>query len=445
MAVHAVDLIVVTFLNVRAGARKSVLYLFRVCGCLRRDAVEFSQRALDDCRRPLCFGGDQHGRRVQPADRRPVHHSLRPVDGRRGTGGIRHRLSCSHPRRSSGAGGVAAHDARDINNVATEVLERASDILPAPQVLLIWEEPEESHVNVVWRAGGQAESVRESPGTYSPIVKNRLERENFQGLDVTNPQGAIRLWSRGRFREKRGAPVDGSLRTRFGMSAIQSCMLDGDIVRGRLFWLSQDKMRIEDLVIGELVTRLATARMDTVYFLTRLEDSAGLDERVRLARDLHHVILQTLAGTGLQLAVARRLFEHDPAQTAQRMGDIQLQFERVEVDMRSFIRQLLPSPVEASRRPTDTLEGRLEDLQRHVETQRAIVVEMQLSIADQQLLDKLTEQLFLIVQEAVLNAARHAGASTIRVSIQARNDGLRVAIADDGDGFHSQIPTALRR
>ena len=123
---------------------------------------------------------------------------------------------------------------------------------------------------------GQAESVRESPGTYSPIVKNRLERENFQGLDVTNPQGAIRLWSRGRFREKRGAPVDGSLRTRFGMSAIQSCMLDGDIVRGRLFWLSQDKMRIEDLVIGELVTRLATARMDTVYFLTRLEDSAGL-------------------------------------------------------------------------------------------------------------------------------------------------------------------------
>ena len=49
--------------------------------------------------------------------------------------------------------------------------------------------------------------------------------------------------------------------------------------------------------------------------------------------------------------------------------------------------------------------------------------------------DELTEQVFLIVQEAVLNAARHAQASSIRVSMHAVDENLHIEILDDGKGF----------
>jgi signal transduction histidine kinase len=48
--------------------------------------------------------------------------------------------------------------------------------------------------------------------------------------------------------------------------------------------------------------------------------------------------------------------------------------------------------------------------------------------------------LLLIVSEAISNATRHGNASTIRVALSA-NGGLRLAISDDGCGFHDRIPT----
>ena len=324
------------------------------------------------------------------------------------------------------------HDARD---VVAEVLERATDILTAPRVLLIWEEPDEGYVNIAWRADGQVEWVREPPGTYVPIVAEALERESFQALDVADPGAWIRLWSRGRFREKRGASVNEALRDRFAMRAVQSCRLDGDIVHGRLFWLHKRTMRLDNLVVGELIALLAAARLDAVYFLARSRDSAGLRERLRVARDLHDSILQVLAATGLQLAVARRLVGRDPGGTGKRLEDIQEQFERVEIDMRSFIRRLRPFPTEGSMRPAERLEERCEALQRRVETQWALLVDMRLSIADQQMPDELVEQVFLIVQEAVMNAARHAQATSIRVSIHTHDETLHIEILDDGKGF----------
>ena len=324
------------------------------------------------------------------------------------------------------------HDPRD---VVAEVLERATEILTAPRVLLIWEEPDEGYVNVAWRAEGQVEWVREPPGTYFPIVAEALERESFQALDVADPGAPIRLWSRGRFRERRGASVNEALRDRFAMRAVQSCRLDGDIVHGRLFWLHQHRMRLDNLVIGELIALLAAARLDAVYFLARSRDSAGIRERLRVARDLHDSILQTLAGTGLQLAVARRLVDRDPEGTGKRLEGIQEQFERVEIDMRSFIRRLRPFPAEASMRPAERLEERCEALQRRVETQWALLVDMRLSISDRQMPDELIEQVFLIVQEAVLNAARHAHASSISVSIHTLDEELHIEIVDDGKGF----------
>ncbi len=125
----------------------------------------------------------------------------------------------------------------------------------------------------------------------------------------------------------------------------------------------------------------------------------------------------------------------DPAGSQQRLAEIQEQFERAEGDMRAFIRGLRPVPVEHSLRQTEALDDRCLTLRRRVEAQWPVVVDMQLSIADRQLPVDLTNQIFFIVQEAVVNAAKHARASIIRVSVRAMDEMLRVEISDDGKGF----------
>jgi signal transduction histidine kinase len=321
------------------------------------------------------------------------------------------------------------------SDVVAEVLERAMDILAAPRVLLVWEEPEEGYLNIAWSDNGRVEWVREPTDAYYPIVVQALDRENFQVADAADPHGRIRMWSRGRFRERRGLCVNEALRERFNMRAVQSCRVDGDIVQGRIFWLHQRVTRIDDLVMGELVALLAAARLDAVYFLARLRDSAGLRERVRVARDLHDSILQTLAGLGLQVAVARQLIGRDLSAAAQRLEEVQQQFERVEIEMRSFIRRLRPIGPEVSLERAEQLERRCETLQRRVEAQWAVVVDSEFDVSAAQLPDDLTDQVFLIVQEAVLNAARHADATSIHVKVHAVGPELRVEVSDDGKGF----------
>jgi len=61
--------------------------------------------------------------------------------------------------------------------------------------------------------------------------------------------------------------------------------------------------------IGEFVAHLATSRLDGLYLLTRLQDARALEERMRVARDLHDSLLQSQAGAALQLLAARRVLD----------------------------------------------------------------------------------------------------------------------------------------
>jgi signal transduction histidine kinase len=83
---------------------------------------------------------------------------------------------------------------------------------------------------------------------------------------------------------------------------------------------------------------------------------------------------------------------------------------------------------------TRDLRERLEDLRQRVERQWEIRVRLQLDAPDR-LPDDLLEGAYRLVQEGVVNAARHADASVIDVSLSQADGGLRLRVADDGRGF----------
>jgi signal transduction histidine kinase len=292
-------------------------------------------------------------------------------------------------------------------------------------------------VNVAWQADGEVIWTQEPEATYGSFVAPGLETATFQVKDASDEKGRVVLLRASGFRRRAVRPIHDALRARFQMRGVQSWPLAGDLLRGRMFCLDKQKMRLDDLVLGEVVAWLAVTRLESYYWQDRLREAAALDERVRLARDLHDSLLQSQAGAALQLVAARRLLERDPATGKQRLADVQQQLERDELEMRSFVMRLRPARGPVSSPAAMSLGQRLEELRQRIERQWDIHVRLTGdSIAG--IPEELLEGTYRLAQESIVNAARHADASVIDVRLTRTDTGLELRIADDGRGFTFQ-------
>jgi signal transduction histidine kinase len=324
---------------------------------------------------------------------------------------------------------------RDPREVISEIIAQSSELLSAPRIVLVWEEPGEGWVNLAWKADNDVLWTHEKEGTYGSFVLPGFERHGFQAADVGDERGKVAALVGAGFRFRECRPVNEALRARFNMRAVESWSLDGELIHGRLFCLDKPKMRLDDLILGSLVARLAVSRLDSLYLLARLREAAALDERIRVARDLHDSLLQSQAGNALQLLAARRLLDREPEAARERLADVQSQLERGELEMRSFIRRMSPSSSAGSDPTASSLSGRLEELGRRVERQWEIRVTMRVDRAVDQLPAALSDDIYRLAQEGVVNAARHADASAIGVNLSVSVDQLWLKITDDGRGF----------
>jgi signal transduction histidine kinase len=324
----------------------------------------------------------------------------------------------------------------DANALVGEVLAECAEIMDAPRVLLLWEEPGEGYLNVALRTGDEVAWTHEPEAAYGSIVIPGLEGKNFQAGDCADENGVVVHSSTHGFQQRRGRPLNASFHRRFAIRSAQSWTLDGELIRGRLFCLDKPQVRLDDLAFGVLVARLAVSRLDSLYLVKHLRNAAAFEERLRVARDLHDSLLQSVAGAALQLLAARRLLERDPVEAAKRLEDVQNQLERGEIDMRAFINRLRPSV--PSRAVDAGLKDRLAELRDRVERQWGVKVKVLIDTAAEEWPPALASNVYRIIQEGLLNAARHADASVIGVYLAAADGGLRLEIVDDGRGFPFQ-------
>jgi len=324
---------------------------------------------------------------------------------------------------------------RQPRELAGEIIAECAEVLEAPRVLVVWEEPDEGGINLAWGSGDDVKWASEPEAAYGSFVPSSLERKPFQAPDAGDEQGVVVYLSDGVFRERVGRPVHAALQARFAMHRVQSWSLDGELIRGRLFALDKPSMRVDDLILGDVVARLIISRLDGLYLLRRLRQAAALDERLRVARDIHDSLLQSVAGSALQLLAARRLLDRDPDEARRRLEDVQNQLERGELEMRSFIQRLRPASSPAEPSPTVGFAERLEEFRRRVERQWEIKMKIASPPAADTWPQALLDGVYRIVQEGVLNAARHADPSLISVDFVVETGEVRLRIADDGSGF----------
>jgi signal transduction histidine kinase len=163
-----------------------------------------------------------------------------------------------------------------------------------------------------------------------------------------------------------------------------------------------------------------------------------LEERHRLARELHDSVSQalfsmTLHTRAMELAVQRNGIDPD-GRVARGLAELRSLTQGALAEMRTSIFQLRPEAlnqvglVAALRQSTEAVAER-----------EGIAVRLHAPIDRLPLDPQTEEELFRLVQEAVHNSVKHAGASRIDIHLHA-DEHLLIEVADDGTGFDPGLP-----
>jgi len=169
------------------------------------------------------------------------------------------------------------------------------------------------------------------------------------------------------------------------------------------------------------------------YFYTRVEHwrlRAVLEERERLAHEIHDTLAQSFAGIGFQLEAIRSGVPEELPTTHQQLNLATDLVRHSHEEARRSIATLRPESLESG----DLLSALEACAQRMVEGGSVQVLAS--SGGDIRNLPlRITDTLYRIGQEAIANAVRHAHPATIKISLHYAKNIVTMLIADDGLGF----------
>lgn len=323
---------------------------------------------------------------------------------------------------------------QDVRTLVQEVLGQAGSILGAARVVVQWEESEEPWAHLAWWSGAVFDWERAVAGEARTAVDPALAEADFFCPDAGGDDPTVLVAAAAGAERWSGEPLRPEFRQRFRVGAVLSLRLRGEEWDGRLFCLDKANLTSDDLVLGRIVAAQAVARLDHFYLLRRLQQAAVIQERVRLARDLHDGLLQSLTGTALQLETVRRLLDGAGGPALERLREVQESIVAEQRSLRAFIRELKPGPEAAD--PADAgLGDRLASLARRLERLWDVAADIRVTAIPPDLPEGLAHDVCHIAQEALVNAARHGRASVIRLEVSGRPGRLGIRVVDNGNGF----------
>jgi signal transduction histidine kinase len=198
---------------------------------------------------------------------------------------------------------------------------------------------------------------------------------------------------------------------------------------------SADDERLILAFAASAATAVATAQTARSRSMER-SIRASEAERTRWARELHDETLQELGGLRVLLSAARR--SEDRARVDQALDQATDLVTQSIANLRGLITDLRPAALDEI-----GTHAALVALVDRVRATSGLVVELDVDLAfeagraDARHATELEETVYRVVQEALTNAAKHAQATRVDVSVRAVGDLVEVVICDDGSGFHT--------
>jgi signal transduction histidine kinase len=181
--------------------------------------------------------------------------------------------------------------------------------------------------------------------------------------------------------------------------------------------------------IGELSRNLKGMVEQLQALLHTNDELARMEERNRLARDLHDTVKQQTYAARMQLTAAKNLLEADPKAAAEHVDTALVLNRETQQELKLIIDELRPA----------ALQEYAERWQEHT----GIKVETVIS-GERSLPLEVEQAFYRVLQESLSNIARHAEADTVGLSLSMSPEKVTLIIADNGRGFEMDavLPTS---
>lgn len=212
----------------------------------------------------------------------------------------------------------------------------------------------------------------------------------------------------------------------------------GELTRAAEAWsegnfsvVPKDRGRDE---IGLLSQRMRQMAERTQNLLQSQQELGLLEERNRLARDLHDTVKQQNFATLMQLRAAKNRLETEPAEALEAIEQAEGLVKAAQQDLGMIIAELRPAMLEG--------QGLAGALRAYLQTwSQHSRIPFEMEVEGERLLPLNLEQaLYRVAQEALSNAARHSAASKVELRLAYLPERVLLVIRDNGLGFDPAQP-----
>jgi nitrate/nitrite-specific signal transduction histidine kinase len=190
-----------------------------------------------------------------------------------------------------------------------------------------------------------------------------------------------------------------------------------------------------DLAVLQSLAHQAAIAIENARLYENAKELAIMEERQRLARDLHDAVTQTLFSSSLIAEVLPRLWDRDHDEAWRRLEELRQLTRGALAEMRTLLIEL---------RPSDLIEAELSDLLDQLTKATVSRARIPITVEVEGECSPPTEVkvgLYRVAQEALNNVVKHAVASQVKVNLNCQSNQIVLSVVDDGRGFDkSKVP-----
>lgn len=193
--------------------------------------------------------------------------------------------------------------------------------------------------------------------------------------------------------------------------------------------LSEDQLVVLTAVASQAATALGT--------IDRTQRLAAEQERNRIARDIHDTVAQSLFGMVFTLDACIKMLPEHSETVQHELVELRQLADQVRHEIRRYILDTWPSELtEAS------FKADLEKYVAHFAPAHAFYIDFTFNGNFERLPSVIRRSLYRVSQEALANAARHAGVDSARLTMHVEPDEVYLSISDRGKGFEPKLALA---
>jgi PAS domain S-box-containing protein len=309
------------------------------------------------------------------------------------------------------------HRSLHLEDVLRGLVDVATGILGADKTtVLVWDERHERLVPGATR-GFRPDSVARmshAPGegitgrvalANRPIAVEDAPRDPRVAHHITDPEGIRSLLH---------VPIDVAGEV-FGVFGVNYCV-------PHVFTADETRML-------ESLARRAAMAIENARLYERAQQVATLEERQRLARELHDALTQTLFAANLIAEALPNVWRVDIDEAEQALAELRRLTWGALAEMRTLLLELRPAALANSPLPDllqqlgDAVSGRSQlRIDVHTVGRRHLPIDVHVAF-------------YRVAQEALNNIVKHAEATRVRISLRLTRQGVRLTVADNGRGF----------